>query len=411
MLINCSVLCRRIFWVLTCTCLLLVSVVSRADDCVPVGEVLLLDKGQKSNVAKLIKSQSKQRIVLLGEHHDNMEHHRWQLQMMTGLHSLNENIVLGFEMFPRQVQPVLDKWVAGELTEKEFLKQTNWSEYWSFDEQLYMPMFHFARMNQIPVYALNVDRNLIREVGRKGWKDVDSALKEGLSDPAPSSEGYRQMLASVFMQHGQDHGGGEDDPEALVEKAMAMPAFSRFVESQQVWDRAMAEAIAGAAKAHPKAQMIAVLGSGHMMYRFGVPEQLDDLDMPSASVLIPWDPEFECDYIQKDFANAVIGLKAIRLSEQEENGERPKLGVYLDSAEQGVKIVSIVPKSIAEKLALRQDDLIIRLAGYEISEVEQVIDIVRNTQFGTWLPISIKRGDEMLEMIAKFPPRQLKEVN
>lgn len=409
MLINCSVLCRRIFWVFTC--LLLVSVASRADDCVPVGEVLLLDMGQKSNVAKLIKSQSKQRIVLLGEHHDNMEHHRWQLQMMTGLHSLNENIVLGFEMFPRQAQPVLDKWVAGELTEKEFLKQANWSEYWSFDEQLYMPMFHFARMNQIPVYALNVDRNLIREVGRKGWKDIDSALKEGLSDPAPSSEGYRQMLASVFMQHGQDHGGGKDDPEALVEKAMAMPAFSRFVESQQVWDRAMAESIAGAVKMHPKAQMIAVLGSGHMMYRFGVPEQLDDLDMPNASVLIPWDPEFECDYIQKDFANAVIGLKAIRLSEQEENGERPKLGVYLDSAEQGVKIVNIVPKSIAEKLALRQDDLIIRLAGYEISEVEQVIDIVRNTQFGTWLPISIRRGDEVLEMIAKFPPRQSKEAN
>ena len=407
---SCSVLRRRFVWVLSCA-LLAFTFSSQADDCVPVGEVLLLDKGQKINVAKLINSLSKKKIVLLGEHHDNMEHHRWQLQMMTGLHSLNEDIVLGFEMFPRQAQPVLDKWVAGELNEKEFLKQVNWNEYWSFDEQLYMPMFHFARMNQIPIYALNVNRNLIREVGQKGWREADSALKEGVSDPAPPSEGYRQMLASVFMQHGQDHGSNNDDLETLVEQAMAMPAFSRFVESQQAWDRAMAEAIASATKSHPKAQVIAVLGSGHMMYRFGVPEQLDALDMPSPSVLIPWDPEFECDYIQKDFADAVIGLKAIRLSEQEDNGEHPKLGVYLDSAEQGVKIVSIVPKSIAEAIELRQNDLIIRLAGSEVSEVEQVIDIVRNTQFGTWLPISVRRGNEVLEMVAKFPPKPLKNAN
>ncbi len=370
----------------------------------PVSQVLLPGQDKKSNVVELIKSHSKTRIILLGEHHDNIEHHRWQLQMMIGLHVLNPKIVLGFEMFPRQVQPVLDKWVAGQLTEKEFLKEVNWGEYWSFDSQLYMPMLHFARMNQIPVYALNVDRTLIREVGQKGWKDSSKALKEGISDPAPPSEGYRQMLASVFMQHGQEHGEGE--PEEHVAKAMAMPAFTRFVESQQVWDRAMAEAIANAAKTLPKRQFIAVLGSGHMMYRFGVPEQLDDLDMPNPAVLIPWDPEFECDYIQDDFADAVIGLEAIRLSEQQDEREHPRLGVYLDASEQGVKIMDIVPKSIAEEIELHKDDLIVAMAGQNISDVQQVIDIVKRTQFGTWLPISIKRGDGVIDLIAKFPPNK-----
>ena len=408
MLIKYSVLLSRFFWVFMFSSILLFSTSIRAEDCVPVGEVLLPGKDKKSSFVELIKAHSKARIVLLGEHHDNMEHHRWQLQMMTGLHALNENVVLGFEMFPRQVQPVLDKWVAGELTEIEFLKQVDWGEYWSFDEQLYMPMLHFARMNQIPIYALNVDRGLIREVGQKGWKETSSALKEGISDPAPPSEGYRQMLASVFMQHGQEHGNGE--PEAQVAKAMKMPAFTRFVESQQVWDRAMAEAIANAAKTHPKAQLIAVLGSGHMMYRFGVPEQLDDLDMPKPSVLIPWDPEFKCDYIQNDFADAVIGLKAIRLSEQQEERERPKLGVYLDLSEQGVKIVNIVPKSIAEKIEMRQDDLIVSMAGHQISEVQEVIDIVKKTQFGTWLPISVQRGDDVIELVAKFPPKEQEKI-
>lgn len=352
----------------------------------------------------LINASAGERVVLLGEHHDNMEHHRWQLQMMTGLHTLNPDMVLGFEMFPRKQQPVLDKWVAGELTEAEFLEQVDWQEYWSFDPELYLPLFHFARMNRIPMYALNVERTLIREVGKSGWANVDEKVKEGVSAPASASEGYRQLLASVFMQHGEQHDSGT--PEELVEKAMAMPGFARFVESQQVWDRAMAEAIAKGVKQHPEAQFVAVLGSGHMMYGFGVPEQLQDLDLPNPAVLIPWDPEFECDYIQKDFADAVIGLKAIRHSEQQQSQDRPRLGVYLDAHDAGVLIQDVVPKSIADELGLSQGDVIVAMAGRPITEVGQVIDTVKGTQFGTWLPMTIKRGDKRIELVAKFPPRQ-----
>ncbi len=395
-------------WLIVFTSLIFCSSAVQADDdCVPVGSVLYPATDKQGNLSDLIKINSKKRVVLLGEHHDNMEHHRWQLQMIAGLHTLNSKLILGFEMFPRQSQGILNKWVQGELTEKQFLKEVNWGEYWSFDAQIYMPLFHFARMNKIPMIALNVDRSLIREVGKKGWDKVASELKEGISDPAPASEGYRQMLASVFMQHGQDH--DEGSPEELVEKAMTMPGFSRFVESQQVWDRAMAEAITTGLDKHPQGQQIvAVLGSGHMMYHYGVPEQLVDLGIRTKfiSVLIPWDPEFECDYIQKDFADAVIGLEAIRLSEQQHNdSDRPKLGVYLDSSDDGVFITDIIPNSLAEDLELRKSDLIINMAGIEINEIQQVIDIVKATQFGTWLPIGIMRGEDEIEVIAKFPAK------
>ena len=385
------------------TFLLLASSITQANDCVPTGSVLLPATNKQISVVELIKDNSDKKIVLLGEHHDNMEHHRWQLQMINGLYTLHPDIVLGFEMFPRQMQPVLDKWINGDLTEQQFLEDTNWNEYWSFDAQLYLPMFHFARMNKIPMIALNVDRGLIREVGQKGWKYVSKDLKEGISDPAPASEGYRQMLASVFMQHGENHGKG--DSEELIKKAMAMPGFSRFVESQQVWDRAMAEAIATGVKDHPQSQLIAVLGSGHMMYGYGVPEQLTDLNMPKPSILIPWDPEFECDYIQKSFADAVIGLKAIRFSEQQQEHDKPRLGVYLDSSDKGVFIANIAHNSIAEQLGLKKNDLIVQMAGVQVSEIQQVIDIVKATQLGTWLPFSIKRDDTLIDMVAKFPPK------
>lgn len=354
-------------------------------------------------VVDLIKSSADNRIVLLGEHHDNMEHHRWQLQMIIGLYTLNPEMVLGFEMFPRQSQPVLDKWVAGELTEEAFLKQANWEEYWSFDAQLYLPLFHFARMNRIPMYALNVDRSLIREVGKQGWGNLSDERKEGVSAPAPASEGYRQLLATVFMQHGDNHNDGT--AEERVEKAMAMPGFSRFVESQQVWDRAMAEAIANGVTKNPGSQFVAVLGSGHMMYHFGVPEQLADLGMPRPAVLIPWDPEFECEYIQKNFADAVIGLKAFRFSAQQQAKDRPRLGVYLDEAEEGVVIQDIMPNSIADSLDLRKGDVILRMAGVEITAVNQAIDIVKSMRFGAWLPITLRREDKTFDVVAKFPPQ------
>lgn len=49
--------------------------------------------------------------------------------------------------------------------------------------------------------------------------------------------------------------------------------------------------------------------------------------------------------------------------------------------------------------------MIISMAGIEIQEVQQVIDIVKATQFGTWLPISIMRGEDEIEVIAKFPAK------
>jgi uncharacterized iron-regulated protein len=378
---------------------------SAAEDCVPIGEVLLPASNKLITVHDLIEANKDNKIVLLGEHHDNMEHHRWQLQMIIALHTLNPDLVLGFEMFPRRTQPVLDRWVRGELTEEQFLKQVNWDEYWSFDPQLYMPLFHYARMNNIPMYALNVDRSLIHQVGKLGWKNTPEAEKEGISTPLPPSDGYRQILATVFMQHGEDH---EGTPEELAAKAMKMPGFPRFVESQQVWDRAMAEGIANGIKHHPKAQFIAVMGSGHMMYHFGVPEQLADLHAAKPAVLIPWDPEFDCSYIQKDFADAVIGLKSIRAADKSDE-DRPRLGIYLDHSDKGVIIAKVIPDSIAAGLGLQKNDVIVQMAGVTINEISQVIDIVKATQFGTWLPMRIKRQNETMDMVAKFPPRETKQ--
>jgi len=72
-------------------------------------------------------------VVLLGETHNEPDDHRWQLHTIETLFSLRPEMVLGFEMFPRRVQPVLDRWSRGELNETAFLDEVDWPRIWGFD--------------------------------------------------------------------------------------------------------------------------------------------------------------------------------------------------------------------------------------------------------------------------------------
>ncbi len=163
--------------------LLVVGASVRADDgiCVGTGEWYDLAGGAP---AAVLDRAAQDTVVLLGEIHDNPDHHRWQLQTMAALHARVGNVALGFEMFPRRVQPVLDRWVAGDYDEAGFLEAVGWNQVWGFDAELYMPLFHFARMNRLPMVALNVDRTLIAAVGEVGWDAVPSEEREGVGDPA-----------------------------------------------------------------------------------------------------------------------------------------------------------------------------------------------------------------------------------
>ena len=375
-----------------------VSIVIASDEpdhaCVPAGRALMPDSGEAISLVKLIHKVKKNDVVLLGEHHDNADHHRWQLQMITGLHVLKDDIVLGFEMFPRRSQPALDRWVAGELTEREFLDEAGWGEFWNFDPELYLPLFRYARLNKIPMYALNVDRELIRQVGRVGWSNVPAAQREGVTDYKPADKGYREMLAQVFIGHGHDQRARQEDSAQI----MADPMFNRFVESQQVWDRAMADVIAKVVKQRRPAQFIAVLGSGHIMNFFGVPDQLDAQGVKNAAVLVPWAEDFECEALNDDVADAVIGLG----QGEEVLPPKPKLGVMLEPADGGVRIAQVVDDSVAAASGLEADDLILVMAGQEVKGVTAVVEIVQSVAPGTWLPIKVRRGNETVDIVAKF---------
>jgi uncharacterized iron-regulated protein len=216
-------------------------------------------------------------VVLLGESHDEAEHHRWQLHTVAALLSYRPAMVLGFEMFPRRVQPVLDRWCKGELNDYSFLREVDWPQVWGIASELYMPLFHFARMHRLPMLALNVDRATNRRVAAQGLAALSRSEREGVGDPAPASAFYRNRLFEWFKQH----------PHAAQDASAQSDAFERFIQAQQFWDRAMAEPIADVRR-NQAALVVGIMGRGHIEYGDGVPHQLAALGVNDVASALPW---------------------------------------------------------------------------------------------------------------------------
>lgn len=327
-------------------------------------------------------------IVLLGESHDNADHHRWQLQTITALRALGGAVTLGFEMFPRSVQSVLDAWVAGDYDEPGFLEAVDWDRVWGYEAALYMPLFHFARINRIPMIALNVERDLISSIRERGWDAVPEAMREGVTDPAPPDPAYRASLETVYEEH-LLRAEKEPDPSEL----------KRFIAAQLTWDRAMAQALAAA---NADTLVIGVIGGGHLENRWGVPHQLAALGRTGVSVLLPWDRGRDCADLTAALADAVFGLDPPLVVE---GGApwRPRLGVMIRSVEGAVRVLEVVEGSVAETAGLLPDDVIISAAGVAVAEADELVAVIGRQAPGTWLPLVLERKGESLDIIAKFP--------
>ncbi|MDP1606454.1 MAG: ChaN family lipoprotein [Rhodocyclaceae bacterium] len=332
----------------------------------------------------LLERLARQPVVLLGEAHDSAEDHRWQLHTLTQLYAFQPRLAIGFEMFPRRIQPVLDQWVAGALSEDEFLKRSEWEKVWSFDPRDYLPLFHFARMNRLPMLALNVERSLVEAVGKQGWDAVPDAEKEGVTRPAAPSPAYQKELRVVFDHH------------PVKEREQVQAAFLRFVEAQTLWDGAMAQVMARHLEKNHGTLVVGILGAGHVRNGHGVAHQLKHLGIAPVGTLLTWDRAESCESLGEEFADAIY------LVEQPKSNP-PRLGVSTDQVGDSLRITSVMAGSVAEQAGLKSGDVIVAVAGQPVKGIETLRAAVQRQAPGTWLPLKIRRENSELEIIARFP--------
>lgn len=357
--------------------------------------VLTDGKPRTALESDVLADMARRDVVLLGEHHDNADHHRWQLQTLAALHLLRPNMVIGFEAFPRRVQPVLDQWVAGELSAQQFLERAEWQKVWNYPPELYLPLFQFARLNRVPMIALNVERTLIETVGKQGFDAVPNDRRENVSRPARPSPDYETYLFEVYKEHA--HARRKDG----AAPSRSDPAFGFFVESQTTWDRAMAEALFARSKtsAQPKPIVVGIMGAGHVQHGHGVPHQLRDLGMTNVGTFLALAPT-ECSGLKANLAHAVFAVPQAR----EDKPPPPRLGVRLETVDSAVRITDVTAGSLAEQSGIRAGDEVATVAGRPVRSTTAVVSAVRLQPAGTWLPLQVRRAGGMVDLVIKFPP-------
>ena len=122
-------------------------------------------RGERVDFDAFIDHIASADVLFLGEQHDNSTCHDLQHWTTLAL-AKRRTISLSLEQFESDVQENLDSYLAGDITEAAFLKESRpWSNY----VEHYRPTVEWARSQGIPVIAANIPRTLAQKVSRGRW--------------------------------------------------------------------------------------------------------------------------------------------------------------------------------------------------------------------------------------------------
>lgn len=212
-------------------------------------------------------------VTVMGEFHDSHAVHQMELEMLTELYRLHgTNLVLSMEMFERDVQPVLDAYLAGRITEAELMRKARpWPNY----PTDYRPMVEFAKAHHIPVLAGNIPRPLAALYARTGTlESVPDSQKQWLPAFTSAPEGaYKEKFKDMMKQVGHEGMAG-----------VSLQA-DRMYQAQCLKDDVMAESMTLWMLRHPRSYIFHIQGEFHGAGRLGSVQKLQER-MPEKQIAL-----------------------------------------------------------------------------------------------------------------------------
>ena len=319
---------------------------------------------------QLIEKLTSKRVIFVGESHDRYEHHLNQLAVIEGLHDKGRDLAIGMEFFQQPFQTHLDAYVAGEISEKEMLRRSEYFERWRFDYRLYRPILRFAQEHGIPLIALNLEKEITQKVGDGGIASLSDAERARIpAEIDRNDEDYRKRLRAVFEHH----------PMAKEKN------FEHFLEVQLLWDEGMADRAARYLRGHPEKTLIVLAGTGHLEYGQGIPQRLLRRIPLESAILLNGaerglDPQI-ADYV---LYPQPVSLPASGL-----------LGVLLDleseGDEKGIAVQGFAATSGAKDAGMEEGDRILKVGGEAIDSYSDIRIALLGNRPGEKLPVEVLR--------------------
>ncbi|NOT07483.1 MAG: ChaN family lipoprotein [Gemmatimonadales bacterium] len=204
-------------------------------------------------------------LVFVGEQHNDPATHRMELAILEGVARRRDSVVLSLEMFEKDVQPLVDGYLTGALTEDSLLKASRpWKNY----PTDYRPLVELAKGRGWPVIASNIPRPLASMVSRTGLAGLDTLPAGSRANVAqaiacPEDDYFDKFRAVMgdMASHGASPGAADS----------ARARLKRVYEAQCVKDETMGESVARAWQ--PGRLVVHYNGAFHSDFRLGTAER------------------------------------------------------------------------------------------------------------------------------------------
>lgn len=135
-------------------------------------------------------------VLLLGETHDNPQHHLLQLKLLQARFAAGARPALLFEQFDREVQTMLDAALAKTPIDAAMEAAKTLIKGW--DWNFYEPLLASGAEHKVPIIAANFSRTHARPVIRHGYAAYDAAELKRLAVEDVWSEPHQEYLTGLI---------------------------------------------------------------------------------------------------------------------------------------------------------------------------------------------------------------------
>ena len=298
--------------------------------------------GEPATLDDIVAEMARHEVVFIGEAHDDPTGHMLEAELLLRAHesygAAGSNgdpprpVALSLEFFQRDVQPILDEYLADLITERAFRTDSRpWPRY----ETDYRPLIELSKERGLPVIAANAPRRYVTRVSSQGRESLE-ALSPGALESLPPlpygepSEAYRdqwiRVISDVMRQEGTKCGRPIPEPEDGEEPAHAEAPVGTHdnmgnqLHGQALWDASMAYWISDHLSREPDALVLHMVGGFHVARGTGTPEHLEAYRPGTSDLIVMLRPVEDIETFEAapagEWGDFVIQTDASRTLEQ-----------------------------------------------------------------------------------------------
>jgi len=231
--------------------LLLCPLLTFAQDLTKHYKIYDVKNNKLTSLEAIIGDLNTSNVLFFGEEHNDSIGHYVEAELFKKMAiAYPSKIALTMEMFHTDVQPIINEYLKGIISEKNFIKEARaWNNY-----KDYKPMIELAKLNQLDVIGGNAAGRYSNAVTRGGLEILNQLPKSSKTFFAPlpidtAIGRYQDKFTETLGGHNM---GG-----------------MKVYQTQNFWDATMAWSIAKYAKKHKDKKIFQVNGRFHSDEKLG----------------------------------------------------------------------------------------------------------------------------------------------